>query len=493
MKISQKLKSLITPGQKLSQRVVFAGFWIVASRVCARALGVLRIIVLARLLAPEAFGLVAVGLLAIDLVYAFTRTGFSQSLIQQKGDIRDYLDTAWVMNIMRGLVLAVILFGAAPLIAGFFDAPEARSIVQVMAALVLIQGFGNPGTIYLSKELEIHKRFVLEISQVLVDLVVSITAAVLLRNAWALVFGALAANVTELVVSYLIQPYRPRIRFDWAKAKTMFHFGKWLTLSSWFAYFSGRGDSIVIGKMMGTVSLGLYQMARRVSDLFSQDIINSTMDVAFPAYSKLQDNIPKLRQAFLLSLETLASIVLPVGVVIFLLAPDFTPVILGEQWIPSVPAMRFLGLAAAIQCLLSTGKSLFYSLRRPALDFGMNQISIVVMFALFFPLIKQYGLQGAAIAVLLGTVSALPFFVWRLTRLLEIRPRDYLRVLMAPAAIILIMVVGTIAVKQIPSEIDLPHLILLFGVTGIIFIGMSIVLWKAFRSGPLQIIGLIKR
>jgi lipopolysaccharide exporter len=493
MNITQKIKTLITPSQKLSQRVIFAGFWSVASRVCARGLGVVRIIVLARLLAPEAFGLVAVGLLAIDMMYAFTSTGFTLALIQRKGDIRDYLNTAWVMNVLRGLVIAGILFGGAPLIASFFDAPEAYTIVQVMAALVLIQGFNNPGLVYLGKELEIHKSFLLEITQVFADLTVSIIAAIILRSAWALVFGAIASNVTYLLVSYLIHPYRPRLKFDFSKAKTMFNFGKWLTINSWFNYLSQRGDSIIIGRMMGTVSLGFYQIARRVSELFSQDIITSNMDVTFPAYSKLQDNIPKLRQAFLLSLETLASLVFPLSVAIFLLAPDFTPVILGEKWIPAIPAMRILGIAAAFQCILSIGKSMFYSVGRPALGFGMNQINMVVMFALFYPLIKLYGLEGAAMAALIGSVSALPFLVWRLTQLLKIKARDYLHVTLSPIAIILIMVVGIIAIKQIPSQTDLPHLILLLSVVVIIFIGMSILLWKAFKSGPLQIIGLIQQ
>jgi lipopolysaccharide exporter len=493
LKIPQKLKSLIKPGQRLSQRVVFASFWIVTSRVAGRGLGVVRIIVLARLLAPEAFGLVAVGLLAIDLMYSFTRTGFSTSLIQQKEDIREYLDTAWVMNVLRGVILGGIIFGAAPLLASFFDAPEAQSIVQAMAALVLIQGFNNPGLVYLSKELEIHKRFVLEMSQTLADLSVSIAMAIILRNAWALVFGAFASNIIGLIVSYLVQPYRPRFRFDWSKAKTMFHFGKWLTINSWASYLAQRGDSIIIGRMMGTVALGLYQMARRVADLFSQDIILSTMDLAFPAYSKLQDNTPKLRHAFLLSLETLASIVFPVGVAIFLLAPDFTPIILGEQWIPAIPAMRLLGLAAAFQCMLATGRSLFYGLRRPALDFGMTELATVVMFALFYPLIKRFGLEGAAIAVLIGYVSALPFLIWRATKLLEIKPRHFLRVILAPLAIVLIMVVGILAMKQIPSQVDLPRLILLFLVVGVIFVGMSLILWKAFKSGPLQILGLMKQ
>jgi len=493
MKISQKLKSLTTPGQKLSQRVLFAGFWMVISRVFGRGLGVVRIIVLARLLAPEAFGLVAVSLLAIDLAYAFTRTGFSSSLIQQKGDIHGYLDTAWVINLSRNVLLAGILFGGAPLIAGFFDAPEARSIVQVMSALVLIQGLNNPGLVYLSKELEIQKSFLLEISQVVADLIVSITAAIILRNAWALVFGALAGNVTGLIVSYLVHPYRPHLRFEWSKAKTMLHFGKWLTINSWFSYLSHKGDSIVIGRVMGTVGLGFYQMARRVTDLFSQDIITGTMEVAFPAYSKLQDNIPKLREAFLLSLETLASLVIPIGTAIYLLAPDFTPVILGEQWIPAIPAMRILGFAGAIQCLLATGGSLFLSVGRPSLNFGMNQISTVVIFALLFPLINRLGLEGAAIAVLVGYACAVPFFVWRLTGLLKIKPRDYLRILMTPTAISLALVAVILAVKQIPSRVDLPHLILLLGVVGIVFIGISVIFWKTFKAGPLQIIGLIKR
>lgn len=492
MKISQKVKFLITPKKRLSSRVLFAGFWMTAIRISVRCLGFVRIVILARLLSPEDFGLVGVGVLTIELMYAFSKTGFADALIQQKEDIKDYLNTAWVMNLIRNLLLGIIIFSCAPLIASFFNSVEARPIVQTMAVLVIIRGLINPGIIYLNKELEIQKRFILEVGQTVLDLSVSIAVAIVLRNVWALVFGAIAGHLAHLILSYIIHPYRPRISFDWLKAKSMFNFGKWLTISSWATYLCQKGDSIIIGRLLGTTSLGIYQMGRRVSDLFSADIMQGTMDVAFPAYSKLQDRIPTLRRAFLLSVSTMTSIIFPLGVAIFFVAPDFVPVVLGEQWTTAIPVMRVMGFTMSLQCLIAVGKSLFYGINRPALEFGMTGLATFVIFTSIYPLINTFGMQGGAIAVLIGYCSALPIMIWRSSRLLEIQARDYLLVFLSPMIIVIAIIISTLAIEQVPSQVGLAHLLLLSGTILIVFIIMAILLWKIYKGGPLQIIGLIK-
>jgi lipopolysaccharide exporter len=494
MKIKELFTFLLKPGTRLSQRIVTASFWSISTRVSARALGFVRIIVLARILSPEAFGLVGVGLLGIDLVMTLTNTGFNTALVQKKGDIRDYLDTAWIMAILRSLVMGGLLFSCASPIARFFGSTEARPIVQVMASLVFIDGFTNPGIVYLIKELEIQKQFVYNMSQALTDLAVTIPAALILRSPWALVYGAIASNIVGLIVSFLIHPYRPRFRFDLQKAKTLFNFGKWLTVSSWVNYAKSRGDIIFIGRLLGVEGLGLYQMARRVSDTYSLDINTSTFSVIFPAYSKIQDNIPKLREAFLLSLETMASVVFPLGVAIYMLAPTFTPIVFGPQWIEAVPAMQIIGIAAGFGCVISVGQSLFYSLGRPSLVFYMSVISTALMFGVFYPLYQLFGLSGGAIAVLIGNMSPFPLLIYIGIKSLEIKPRQFLQVVIAPLVISLAIVATSfLAVKYVSIQGSFAQLIVIFVIVALFTLGTTIFLWRKFTLGPLQIIDLARR
>jgi O-antigen/teichoic acid export membrane protein len=324
-------------------------------------------------------------------------------------------------------------------------------------------------------------------------LAVTIPLAFILRSPWALVYGAIASNIAGLIGSFIIQPYRPRFSFNLQKAKTLFKFGKWLTLSSWVNYISSRGDSIFIGRLLGVEGLGIYQMAHRISDIYSLEISVSIMNVLFPAYSKAQDNITKLREAFLLSMEIMASIVFPLGVTIYLLAPVFTPVIFGQQWIAAITPMGIFGIAAAFGCLLSLGKSLFYGLGRPSLSFYITIISTAVMFGLFWPLYKLFGLTGGAIAVLFGSISPFPLFIYQSMKHLEINVRQILGMALAPLVItLIIIIVSAFASRYISIQSDMVQLIVICIAVGSASIAAAYALWKWFKIGPFRVIALWK-
>jgi len=138
-KVAEGAKSLLfEPGDTLSQRVVRGGFWVFALRITNRLFQLIRTIVLARVLAPSDFGLMGIALLAISALQTFTQTGFQAALIQKKGDIRDYLDTAWAISALRGLALFAVLSLAAPYIALFFDTLAATPIMRVIGVSMLL-------------------------------------------------------------------------------------------------------------------------------------------------------------------------------------------------------------------------------------------------------------------------------------------------------------------------------------------------------------------
>ncbi|MCD6393330.1 MAG: oligosaccharide flippase family protein, partial [Planctomycetes bacterium] len=178
------------------------------------------------------------------------------------------------------------------------DRGVAALVVQVMAISVLLAGFGNIGTFYFTKELEFNKRVILEISTQLVSTIVTIVLAFVYRNVWALVFGRLAGVVCGLTLSYVMHPYRPRLSFDMSRAKELWGFGKHMFGISILKYFCINGDDLFLGKMLGMTVLGYYQKAFQVGNMVATEIGNKVSMVAFPAYSKLQDNVAKLRSGY---------------------------------------------------------------------------------------------------------------------------------------------------------------------------------------------------
>ena len=340
--------------ESLSKKVVRGGVWLFTLRITNRGLGFIRTIILARLLAPGDFGILGIAMLAASTFDAFSQTGFQSALIQKKDDVRDYLDVAWTALAIRGVLLFSVLFVTAPLIAKFFNSTQAELVIMVIAVNMLITGFGNIGIVFFQKELEFNKQFTYEFSATIVDLVVSITLAFILRNVWALVWGGMAKNVTRFILSYILHSYRPRLRFDKDKFRDLFGFGIWISGSTILIFLITQGDDIFVGKMLGVTALGFYQMAYLLSNLPSTEIADVISRVTFPAYSRLQDDLMKLREAYLKVLQVTAYVSIPLAGGIFILSYEFTQIFLGEKWLPMVPAIQILALAGLIGSISAT-------------------------------------------------------------------------------------------------------------------------------------------
>jgi lipopolysaccharide exporter len=404
------MKRLLTPGDRLSQRVMHAGFWAFMLRIADRLIGLAQMVVLARLLAPEDFGLFGIALLALSVLETFSQTGFNAALIQKRGDILPYLDTAWTVQAIRGFVLAAILLAIAPSVAAFFGEPGAAPLVQALALYQVFSGLVNTGVLYFRKELEFHKEFLYMFSGTLVNLAVAIPAALILRNAWALIFGLIAGQFVRMIVSYLVHPYRPSPRFNRAQNKELSGFGMWVLGSSALVFLVTQGDSILVGKLLGATALGYYQMAYKISNIPATEITNVISLVSYPAYSKLQDKLDRLREAYMQVLQVTAFISFPVAGLILVLAPEFTAIFLGENWMPIVPAMQVLALAGLARSIAATSGYLFYAIGKPKIDTLWQIARLVVITALIYPFTLEWGFIGASIAVFLSIfISSIGF------------------------------------------------------------------------------------
>ena len=401
LNIKRVINNLTEPGETLSQRAVRGGVWVFSLRIVQQLFNLGRLVILARILAPHDFGLLGIALLTMATLETFSQTGFQQALIQKKEDIRSHLNAAWTVLILRGFILFAILYLIAPYAAVFFNAPEAKPIIQVIGLSILLQAFTNIGVIYFQKELEFNKEFKYQFVGTLTDFIVAVSAILILRNVWALVFGLLAGNAARCLVSYLIHPYRPHFSSDLGKAKELFGFGRWILGSSILVFLITHGDDIFVGKLLGATALGFYQLAYRISNMPATEITHVISQVSFPAYSKLQDDLAKLREAYLRVLQVTTFLSFPIAGLIFVLAPDFTKILLGEKWMPMVPAMQVLAIFGAIRAFGATTGSIFQGVGRPSILTKLAAIQLLMMIAIIYPLTNEFGIFGTAIAILI--------------------------------------------------------------------------------------------
>lgn len=394
----------------LSQKAARGGVWVFALRIVEVCFNLCKLIILARILAPSDFGLLGIALLTIATLETFSQTGFQQALIQKKGDTHTYLNSAWTVLILRSMLLFIVLFFVAPYAADFFNTSEAKLIIRVIGFSIILQAFTNIGIVYFQKELKFNKQFLYRFSGTVADFVVAVSLALILRNIWALVFGFLAGDFARFIMSYIVHPYRPRISLDLKKAKELFSFGKWIFASSILVFLITQGDDVFVGKLLGVAALGFYQMAYRISNMPATQITHVISQVAFPAYSKLQDDVSRLKGAYLQISQLTAFLSIPIAGLIFILALDFTKIFLGEKWMPIVPVIRVLVLWGVIRALVGAMSPVFISMKKPHIVTKMQFFQVILLFILIFPLTISLDILGTSLAVLF---SALIMFLIR--------------------------------------------------------------------------------
>ncbi len=444
-------KKVFAPGGSISKKTVHGTFWLFCSRIVDQFFRLARTIILARLLAPNDFGLFGITVMTVSLLEFFSQNGFYDALVQKKGDIVSYLDTSWVVQIIRGLLIASILFFLAPFIAVFFRAPEVEQILKVVSLAVVLQGLGNVAVVYFSKELEFHKYFLYQIIGTLADFFVAVSAAFLLRSVWALVFGLLAGILVKCVVSYIVCSYRPRFKFDFSKAKELFGFGKWIFVSNIVAFFLIQADSFFVAKMIGISALGFYQIAYKIPSILAIEILAGAI---FPAYSKIQDNLSKIREAYLKTLQLFSFILIPMAGGIFVLAPEFIKLFLGEKWMPAVGAMQVLVLSTPIWNIAFLSDYVFLAIGKPKIVTKGLIIRLVLLVIFLYPLIVWGGIFGASVAALIGVLFSTAWFIFMLMKTIDCRLGDFLKNITVPLintmfmAFIVFILKNTVPVKM---------------------------------------------
>ena len=379
----------------LHQKVIRSGVWVGVSSIAVAALTFLRSIALARLLTPEIFGLMAVSLMATRLIEIFTETGFGQALVHRQERFEEARDTAFTLFVLRGFGLAAVSVVAAPWVASIYDEPVLLVVVALVRVSFILMGFQNINTVALQKDLDFRRLTYMELTGSLLSFLVAVGLAYRLRSVWALVFAQVAAAGISSVLSFVMVPARLRFRFDFAIARELYRYGRFITGLAVVVFISRELDSAVVGKLIGMQALGYYVAAYSLANIPSTYLSKIIARVLFPLFSRLQNDPVALKAEYARSLKLTMTVVVPVSVVIIVLAPEIVRVLYGDRWSAAAGPLRVLAVFGCFRALWMINGYLYNATGRPQIDFYVNLARLAFIALLLLPLSSRYGVVGA--------------------------------------------------------------------------------------------------
>lgn len=407
----------------LFARSVKGGLWVFAIRILTQVLSVGRYIILMNFLAVSDMGLLGVALLLMQTLNTFTDTGFNAALIQKNKSLTSYLNTAWTVGIIRAFVLFMILYTSAPYLATWKVPLEKVSltvwVIRVSGLSFFVSALSNSGTIHFRKELQFNKQFVMDVIPTFISIAITIILVFIYKSVWSLVLGRLSASIAKCTISYIIHPFRPRLSLDLEKAKELWVFGKWVFGAAIVGFLLTQGDDFFVWGYLGYTALGLYQAAYKFSNIPATEITHVISQVTFPAYSKLQNDIPRLREAYLKVLKMSASLSIPIAGLIFILTPEFVKLFLKPDWLPIIPAMQILAICGLLRSLGATTGPVFLAVGRPDITPKAALAMLSFLVIIIYPLTKKWGIAGTSLAVLAATIFVQPIAQYFIVRILR--------------------------------------------------------------------------
>ncbi|TFB09332.1 lipopolysaccharide biosynthesis protein [Candidatus Atribacteria bacterium MT.SAG.1] len=410
----------------LSRKVTKGALWVTVSGICSRGLGIISSIILARLLLPSDYGLLAIATAIVSMMQGLTTTGFGSALIQKQEKPEEFLNTAWTFELAKYFTLFFILFFLAPLFALFFKEPATIAVLRVISFSLIFQGLTNIGIIYFRKKLDFKRQFIFNIIPQVIYIIVVIPLAFILRNVWALVWANVVRGLAVCAISYIMHPYRPRLDFNINKAKELFNFGKWILGSSIIVMVRQQGITMFVGKFLGIPMLGFYNRAEAFSVMLLQQLTEIIWQVGYPAYSQLQKVTVRLKRAYLLTLKILTFFGLPMAGGLLILSWDFTHLFLTDKWISIVPVIQVLCLSAMIGFITTPAGIMFQAVGRPSIGTKIAAAGVIILGITIYPLSLKWGTTGTAGSILLSTLITLPVHCYMAIKISKCSVREFI-------------------------------------------------------------------
>lgn len=429
--------------------------WSLLGEIGSRVVGPLVFIVLARVLVPEDFGVVAAATVAISFSQVFWDSGLARALIQQRDEDPALADAAFWINMGLALVLMLVVVAAASSIAPFFGDERIAGALRVLAVQVPLAAACSVMTALMQRRLQFARLFWIRLATTAGPGLASIPLALGGWGYWALVAGAVTGQALQLAVLAAMAGWRPRARIERSCALRLLHFGKWTLLSGALGWCFGWLDAIVVGHFLGARDMGLFRSGNTFVVMVFGLIFAPLMPVLYSLFSRAQHDLPRLRDALLTVARVSAITALPIGWTMYLLREPAASLVFGEAWTGVGAVIGAMALSHAMGWIAGANGELYRAIGRPQVE----TFTVAVMLAVYVPVylvVIGYGLAAFLEARVLLTILSLIAHVWVCWRAIDIGPSRWLRAVASPSlasAIAVLTTMSLMATQAVPSSI----------------------------------------
>ncbi len=384
--------------------------WTVASKWSSKLIGMVNTIILARLLAPEDFGIVAMATIILAMLDAMTQVGVNLYIFRQKGDDPRLFNTAWTVNIIQGLVIALIVVLAAPAVAGFFGEAAVLNIIYCLAATKLIQGFQNVGVLIAQKQLKFHIDFYVTLTTRVSYLVVTLSLAIWLKSYWAIVFGQMTSVLIGVCSSYFFHSYRPKFQlYNW---RPLYHYSLSTIPLSLGRYFNNNSDSAIVGKFTSAHFLGGYHVVSNLAGLFTKELLMPVIRGLIPNLSRLKDQAD-FDKTYRLTLALAVYAFLPIGIGLSMVSTELIHVLLGDQWLNFANILAWLSIYMMINgILMFASEQILVIMNKEYLSNRLMWYRNMVLFSTLGVIYYLDDYHQLPFALVVSTLFTLPIILW---------------------------------------------------------------------------------
>ena len=450
---------------------------VIGLRWIDRLIAVVSTVILARLLVPEDFGVIAMAVIIVGLVDVLLDMGVNITLIQNRTAAQEDYNAAWTLRLIQSFLAALLVFAAAEPVAAYFADPRVAPVARFLALSLLLAGCENIGVVDFQKHMQFGREFQFFFSKRIAGFLVTIAAAWLLENYWALVIGTLGGRSLGCLLSYTMHPMRPRLSLK--AMRPMLSFSKWNLLRGVGGYLNQNLHRILVGRRESTAVMGAYSVGGEIAALPSNELLAPLNRVLFPLFVKLKHDLVQLKHAFLLALAVQVSLGIPASVGLIVVSDELVQTLLGETWIPAVPFVQILAATNIVQAMGLSGWYVLLALGRAKLAAYSSWFSVLLFVSLAMLAIPNGG--ATAIATLRLAVAAAGFllFVFLLKREFpNLCTLEMLNAIWRPFVASAVMTIGLLAWPPAGGTASILELLIKITSGAIIYAACLVILWR---------------
>jgi O-antigen/teichoic acid export membrane protein len=393
----------------LRSRAIRAVKWAAFAQLLPRLATPISVLVMARLLTPADFGVVASAAVFVSFSQLLWDAGLTKALVHYRGDIDAASQVVFWANMAIATALVAALFPVAPWIAeNIFHDPRVGNVLRVLSSLILAQALFAVPLALIQRELAFRQSFWISLPSAISPLLVAIPLAIMGSSYWALVASTLASTAAQLALAYRISAWRPRVQFRWRIAGRLVRYGGWVSASGTLGWLFNWLDTLLIGAFFGTTTLGTFSVAKNLVDALFVTALKPVSVVLFPALSRLQADVERLRASFLTVSKLGATLAIAIFLPLALFYQEIVTVLLGPKWSEAAMFVLFLGACQALAWTVSLNGIAYRAIGRPDAEFKVMSISMLIRASLY-AMALPFGLLplmiGRLVSVALGALN----------------------------------------------------------------------------------------